>query len=532
MATKTNDKKGSSWFSSAILFLVAASFVIGSMQRSAFRSSNPVVINVGDYEIRADEFRKHFYQYISSMNQTYGPPKTQMDMERRIGQSIQSIITTKAIDIEINRIGIKVSEKYAMNRIRGRKEFCDEDGKFNPSKFARVLDSMRIREKEYIEEEKKRIAFHRFETAMKLQVSAPSALIDTVIKGYFRKKYGVYKLIKYDDFKITQAPSEDELRKMYDTAKEKPKSKELRKCQFIHLSPTAFAKKITVTDKEIEVEYKGKAMAVSLEKAKEQVRASLMQKKAQEEIAKLVTQIEDAIGAGQKLSDIAKKLSLDVISVELSNDGKDTKGTDAINFKELGSTNDEVKKFLLAKIFALEVGADPDINRSPSGESFFIALEKVTPSGVLSFDAAKMTLTDKWKKQKQVEAAKKASTDEKKKLSGKPDTWKNLPGMIAIDELSISNPNEAIPQPVITSLLVTLAVGQTTALPSKDGIYVIGLIKVDDTTKPDDEKKKALADAVKYHVQMAFWNSFAATLAKKQPHGTTKGLAEVLKNEK
>ena len=126
------------------------------------------------------------------------------------------------------------------------------------------------------------------------------------------------------------------------------------------------------------------------EEVANEIRRDLAQERARKEIADLQNKIEDERGAGQSLSEIAKKLNLSMRTIDaIDRSGRDPRG-DLVTGIPAGAD-------FLAPVFASDVGVENEPVQTPDGGFIWFEVISTTPSRERPLTEVQDRVAERWR---------------------------------------------------------------------------------------------------------------------------------------
>jgi peptidyl-prolyl cis-trans isomerase D len=229
-------RKGSqNFFVKALLFVLAASFVVWGIGDVFRGSSDSTVAKIGDEEISYSEYYASLQREISRFQQILGGTLTEEQLQQ-FGikdRVLAQLIDSKIIRMRLDELKLKVGDEIVRKQLKNNSLFFDESGKFNVNTFKTVLRSNGLNEKQYIMALKE-------DAAVKMLIdtlsAAPSSL-DIKAKALYkyRNEYRTADMvyIPADYVKDVEDPSETELLQYYQDNTDKFSVPESRKVTYI-----------------------------------------------------------------------------------------------------------------------------------------------------------------------------------------------------------------------------------------------------------------------------------------------------------
>jgi len=233
---------------------------------------------------------------------------------------------------------------------------------------------------------------------------------------------------------------------------------------------------------------------LSLEEAKEKLRAELQQEKLADMLARKVNQLDDSLAAATTLEDIADSLKLRLEKIK----AVDKKGIDPDGKKPLETV--QGNEDLLEAAFELAAGETSQVIDDKHGGYAVVRVDEIEPAHVVPFDDIIKEVFEAWKKtQKAQLAAAKAEEIAKEMRDGaKAVSYASKPGIDVRFSRPISLLGEADPFLPVDAYekILLMKKGDVITASGHDKHFVLRLadIAAVDPAKPDSGMAKVAAD--------------------------------------
>lgn len=147
-----------------------------------------------------------------------------------------------------------------------------------------------------------------------------------------------------------------------------------------------------------------KPRTATFEEAKAELESLLIQEKKAGKLDELRSQIDDALAAGQTLSDVGAKMKLSVQCIE----SIDAKGHNAEG-KPVFAKPTALHATIIEKAFTVEQGLDSGFVDTPQG-AFILSVDKVNPAHAPAFSDISDKVKHDWEMEQKLEVASKLAT--------------------------------------------------------------------------------------------------------------------------
>jgi peptidyl-prolyl cis-trans isomerase D len=240
-----------SWIAKGLLGILAIAFGVWGIT-DVFRGGGVKdLATVGGRTITGADFSQAISRAQQRLQQQNGVAVT-LDEMRKQGLDVQirdGLISTAAIDDIAHRLGIVYSPKAIAQESASNPAFQNSSGVFDPAIFRRVLDANGIAEDSYVRSE--------------MELRTRSAITNNANAGPVPKTFGdaMHRFIdetrdvRYFIFQVNEQtapqPSEDELKKQYESTPAAYTAPEYRAVAILKADPGDVATKYEVSDAEL-----------------------------------------------------------------------------------------------------------------------------------------------------------------------------------------------------------------------------------------------------------------------------------------
>lgn len=362
-------KFASSWLASIFLGLLALSFGVWGIADIFKTTTDTSVATVGNVKIAQDTFQNEYQNALRRLSQrTGGDLSSQQAVAMGLPQQVLNrIISRVAVDQEVGRLGLTVSDNAVAEQIRAMPAFAGPSGNFDHNQFLRVVNQSGFTEQSFI-------AAVRSDTARAQLLDATSNGLE-LPPGYGRALFDYInevRAVEYVEVPASAAgkiakPSDAELQAYVKARADQFSTPAYRELTYAGITPADVANEITVTDKQLHNQY-------ALNKQKYQI----PEKRDVEQITfpdqKTAEAASAEIAKGKSFAAIAKARGLKPKDIELGEVAK----------ADLGKTRG-------AAAFAL---AKDGVSKPVKGDFGWVILRvtKIKPGVNKSFDDVKAEL--------------------------------------------------------------------------------------------------------------------------------------------
>lgn len=218
-----------------------------------------------------------------------------------------------------------------------------------------------------------------------------------------------------------------------------------------------------------------------------QVTQQLQLQMAQDQIAKSVDTLQDALAGQTPLSQLPGNLGLVAVEGTMDAGGLTPDGTPAPI-----PGGDDLRNNIIKAVFAASKGQSLQLQSGPDGSYYALNLEQIIPPSVRPFAQAKARVLSVWQQAQQTRAAEvKAATLMHEVNTGTPLTRAAADAGLSVTQTApYTRTQQPQDQPAgLVQLLFSLKHGQATMLSSQDGFIVADLASIQHPTpqsQPDE----------------------------------------------
>lgn len=311
-------------FVNVILGVLAFVMIATSFDRNPISALlQPVVLSVGSYTIRRDEFQilmRHEYA------------QRELTSSNISGVAfLENIANNTLWDMETKSLGIRISHEQARRVLLAHPYFF-QNGKFDAQKFNQWMGRYNLSLEQCIQYEKRRLEREYLQNALAALTPLPALVKNLATKGFFQKRSGFYKAFLPQTNKKPPAPSEKQLQAIYAENARLFQVPERRHVAVLTLEPAQFQEAT-------------------------------------------FQQIEDALDSGQTLTQIEQKhhLKLQILNIDAQGKGS------ALPWSSQRTQS------ILKHIFSLPSGHAVQMIRLSDKHYLWIKIERIEPKRQLSY---------------------------------------------------------------------------------------------------------------------------------------------------
>jgi peptidyl-prolyl cis-trans isomerase D len=171
-----------SWVVKILLGLLIASFALWGIEGVFLGGAQRHVAEVGEREISTAEYEQTYRNQVGLISARLGRQLT--DREARqfgIGQNVlQSLISSTAIDIHAESLGLGISNDAILASIQNEPAFRGAGDKFDRSRFDEVLRNMNLSEQGFVARQREDLIREQVAGALSEAAFVPQTMLDAL----------------------------------------------------------------------------------------------------------------------------------------------------------------------------------------------------------------------------------------------------------------------------------------------------------------------------------------------------------------
>jgi len=251
----------SSWLLKGFLIIIALSFVtwgIGDVFRG---TSDPVVAEVGDQEIRVRQLIDAVDNEVQRLR-NLGGGDIDFESAREMGvvdRTLDQMISRALIDLEINRLAMEVTTAEIRGRIRRNPAFQNELGAFDQRQFELVLSRNGLTEEQYVNSVRGDIARSRLIETVVSGLEVPGGIARTFHRFRDERRTIEAVVVGAEDVGDVPEPDEAAIAEYYETNEDLFTAPEYRELTFVLLRPADVMDTIDVSEEAMRSLYEARS---------------------------------------------------------------------------------------------------------------------------------------------------------------------------------------------------------------------------------------------------------------------------------
>ncbi len=457
----------------SLLGVVVISFIIlGIGDVFKGKSTDVAAIIDGKYKITTMELKQQIRNEVLRIQNSSGLTLTEEQIEqfnlKRV--VLEQIINSKLLEIESNKLGIKLSDETIVDFLKNQQAFKNEQGTFDRNRFDNILKSINMSEIAYINSLKKELTTRFLIESISTQAIDSDLFAPYVYLHNSQTRNIDLVTMNPKDLVKDPTPGMDEVKKYYDDNMRLFAIPEYRSFSALEI----FAKdmKVDVSAEEVKKEYDDSATDYENQKfldVKETIRKKLIAAKSDAKLYELMQVIEDEFASGATIEEIAKKHQVAIAEY----DGIDKGGKDKSSLVKITSGNFDL---LEAAFSNDDITTSPVTMKSDHSGFFIVKLNSIAPSSIKSFDLAKEQASNMLVAEQRKNMALDVAKDIKKQLAdGK--TLDSLPYKFTINHnVSLMRNDTSLPSDLLAGIF-KLKIQEVSEVFESQGKIIIGVVK-------------------------------------------------------
>ncbi|MBX3533211.1 MAG: SurA N-terminal domain-containing protein [Xanthobacteraceae bacterium] len=268
------------------------------------------VAKVGSTEIRIEDYRRAFNERLQEIGRQINRPFT-ADQARALGidrQVLSELVSEAALNEKTRSLGLAVTDQTVKDRVMSFPSFKGADGNFDPVKYQVLLRNNNFTEATYLAAEKNLAVRQQLLSAIGGEVVPPKVLTDAFWRLQSETRAIEYIRLAPNQAGTIPAPAEAELKTYFEANKAGFRAPEYRALRILHLTPAMVAKDIVISDDDLKKTYETVKERLTIPERRQIEQVSFgsidVAKAASERLAK-----------GETLETVAKDLKLQIVSL-------------------------------------------------------------------------------------------------------------------------------------------------------------------------------------------------------------------------
>lgn len=298
------------WVVKLLLVLVALSFVAFGVGDVTGLFGRGPAIEVGGTPITAAEVNAEFKREVERLQPMFGGKLTREDAKKLglMDRTIDSMITRHLIGEAANRLGLTISNEFAVARITEDPAFRNQLGLFDRDQMRRALGRAGISETDFMKEEKRNLIRSQMSEGLSGGLTAPKVLVDPLVRWREERRIAETVIVRDESVALPPPPDAATLEQYYKDHTNSFMAPEFRSLTVLLVRPTDVAAEIEVTETMVTEAYQARLNEFVTPERRQIQQVVLADEANAAKAAELVK-------AGKDLTGLAKELGGSVVDL-------------------------------------------------------------------------------------------------------------------------------------------------------------------------------------------------------------------------
>lgn len=422
------EKADSWWFRGflALLALTLAFLWYGGDLTTGVSGGRMTLAVVGDEKIDIVAFKRTLDRQISNIQANFDQ-KIETDQIKQLYPLVFSqLVQEKLLNQEAKRLKIGVTDNQVRTLLMNIPAFRGGSGRFDRQLFDVTLSRLGMTETHFVEELRRNLVQSTLMGGLFQGMGAvnlPTVITQKLFSQLRQTRTVSVVLIPSADMPSPTNPTAQALKSLYgDRAQTVFKAPEYRDIQWLVLDGRIVKDPITITDMEFQTAYDSRAadfkgqQKADIEK---RIRADLKTQKINEKLYALTAQIDDAIGGGASLEELAKTYGVSVLTANhVAENGSFDPYAPKKDTMPAADLSGDVGAIVLKESFALGAGTTGNVIEVGEGRYILPRVNHIYPSSPRPYDQVMGDVRDLWIRIEKEKKAKIVAAEVKSDLSG------------------------------------------------------------------------------------------------------------------
>ena len=245
------------WVAKIFIGLLALSFAVWGINDVFTGYRGDALVVVGDEEVSANEFQNAFVRRVNALSQQLGQQLTtaqarDLNIDRQV---LGELIRDAALDSQIRRLGLAVTEQAVAQQIADNPAFQNDQGQFDRALFQLMLHQNGMNESTFIGLQQEAVLRRSIAGIIDQSLDIPTTMVSAIVQQQNETRSAKYFILEEADAGTIPEPSDSEQQNYYDQNKRSFTAPEFRTLTLLRLEPIDVAESIEITDDEVRVLY-------------------------------------------------------------------------------------------------------------------------------------------------------------------------------------------------------------------------------------------------------------------------------------
>ncbi len=243
------------------LALVAAFIFWGVAARIDLTGGIPPVARVAGQKIELAQVQQAYQRQLQQIQQSLPSGEQPSDTIRQAvaAQVLDQLISSTAVDTAIGKLGVVVPKQALQQAIWSIPAFHGPSGQFDPATFQSVLSRNNLNEAQFLDLMQGQLARTQFFGALRSGIVSPEVLAKIVYQYRGESRAADAANVLDSAQPAPPQPTQEELQRWYANHPADYRAPEYRRIRAVVLSPQTLASQVTVSEADIEAEFKRQA---------------------------------------------------------------------------------------------------------------------------------------------------------------------------------------------------------------------------------------------------------------------------------
>lgn len=245
------------WVAKILIALLIGSFAIWGVSSSILFGPASNVVQVGNTNVTAQEFRFAYDNQLNVLSQQAGRRLTRQEADIfGLRNNVIAQVTSGAVlDENTNIMGLGLSDKALAQEIANDPTFRDLSGTFSRNTLRATLRQYGLTEEEYIQDRKRVALRNQILEGTSASLDMPKVFTEAIALFRNEKRTFDYVAVGSEVVETTPVPTDAEITEYYEANKANYMAPEYRKLTLLTLQASDIVKPQEITDDEIRTAY-------------------------------------------------------------------------------------------------------------------------------------------------------------------------------------------------------------------------------------------------------------------------------------
>ena len=330
------------WVAKILIALLIGSFAIWGVSSSILFGPAANVVQVGDTNITAQEYRFAYDNQLNAMSQQAGRRITRQEADVfGLRNSVLSQVTSGAVLDENSRImGLGLSDEALAQEIANDPTFQDLSGTFSRNTLRATLRQYGLTEEEYIQDRKRVALRNQILQGTSASLDMPQVFTNAIAQFQNEKRVFDYVAIGEEVLETKPEPTDEEIAEYYEANKTNYMAPEYRKLTLLTLQASDIVKPQEITEEEIRAAYEARKGSLRSPETR-RIEQLVLKDKAEAD------SVKEKLASGTSFEDVVKELGKTISDIDLGvltkTELPDTKVSEAAFAAELNKPTDVIE---------------------------------------------------------------------------------------------------------------------------------------------------------------------------------------------